>query len=190
MHLKRSKRFGTKWWPSRSNPNNIITRRGGRHPLFIDFFSRVNPKSFPVINPNNVCPRLTYPGKDLSVPLAWYMPLSCLLPSACIPNSLFIKHSCHNINTTLQIINSINKHCRQPALIATPRYLLARITYHHPSILMRLIIQPIGPHLINPAHFINPCHINRINQIFFTTTIKDRIKKRYIRSMMKNLTRI
>lgn len=72
-------------------------------------------------------------------------------------------------------------------LIITLYYILARKTYHRQSILIRPIIWLKEVHFVNLACFINLHYVNCTNQIFFTITIRDVTKKRYIKLMIKNL---
>lgn len=99
-----------------------------------------------------------------------------MAPNASTLPAFSSKHSCLNVSNTRLIISSNGCYC-QPALIATPRYVLVKTTNQRPLILARLIIQPITPH-----------RVNHTNQIFLTAAIKKAKKKRYINLKTKRKT--
>lgn len=111
--------------------------------------------------------------------------------NASIHNNLFIEPLFLSIKITFMIMSV--KRCPLPSLIATLRHALAKTTYQRSSTLIHPIIRLIGAHSIKPSQLINlarlvsPHYINRTNQILFTKTIKEAIKKGYIKSVVKKL---
>lgn len=102
-------------------------------------------------------------------------------------SSLFVKPLCFNIRITLTVNVG---YCYLLLLIVTPHYKLAKTIYRCHLTQMCPIIQPIETHPVSPAQFINPRHINRTNQIFLTTAIREATRKKYIKSVIKMLIHI
>lgn len=90
------------------------------------------------------------------------------------------KHLCHNVNTTLPIINGINNHRCQLVLIVIRRYAVAKLSNQYYGLL-------VTQQIVRKLRHTKPFRINPTNQGNLSTSVNTRKNKRYIGLTIKVL---
>lgn len=175
-----------RWWPPRLGHNDITTQHKDPHPTDPPY--RVSSKPSLVTYPSIESFCHNNLGNLLSEALTT-SPSHILNLNASTRNSPFVKPLCLSVKIIF-MIKSVGR-CPLPPLITTLHYTLTKTTYHCHSTLTHPIIWLIETYLvrlswlINPAQLVNPHFVNYTNQILFNTSIREALKKRYIKSMMR-----